>query len=97
MARFIFLNRRAGDFFGDWESIANDAVAILRAAAGRDPYDRSVSDLIGELSTRSEEFRVRWAAHNVKFHRAGVDRGAESRSCRRSPGRTLIPARSTRY
>ena len=72
MARFIFLNRRASDFFGDWESIANDAVAILRAAAGRDPYDRSLSDLIGELSTRSEEFRVRWAAHNVKFHRTGV-------------------------
>jgi transcriptional regulator with XRE-family HTH domain len=72
MARFIFLNRRAVDFFGDWESIANDAVAILRAAAGRDPYDRSLSDLIGELSTRSEEFRVRWAAHNVKFHRTGV-------------------------
>lgn len=72
MARFIFLNRRAADFFRDWASIANDAVAILRAAAGRDPYDRSLSDLIGELSTRSEEFRVRWAAHNVKFHRAGT-------------------------
>ena len=72
MARFLFLNRHAGDFFGDWESIANDAVAILRAAAGRDPYDRNLSDLIGELSTRSEEFRVRWAAHNVKFHRTGV-------------------------
>jgi transcriptional regulator with XRE-family HTH domain len=72
IGRFIFLNRRAGDFFGDWERIANDAVAILRAAAGRDPYDRDLSDLIGELSTRSEEFRVRWAAHNVKFHRTGV-------------------------
>lgn len=72
MARFLFLNQRAGDFFGDWERIANDAVAILRAAAGRDPYDRNLSDLIGELSTRSEEFRVRWAAHNVKFHRTGV-------------------------
>ena len=72
MARFLFLNQRAGDFFGDWERIANDSVAILRAAAGRDPYDRNLSDLIGELSTRSEEFRVRWAAHNVKFHRTGV-------------------------
>ena len=72
MARFVFLNRRAGDFFHDWASVANDSVAILRAAAGRDPYDRILSDLIGELSTRSEEFRVRWAAHNVKFHRTGV-------------------------
>jgi transcriptional regulator with XRE-family HTH domain len=72
MARFIFLNPRASEFFHDWERIANDAVAILRAEAGRDPYDKRLSDLIGELSTRSEEFRVRWAAHNVKFHRSGV-------------------------
>ncbi len=40
-------------------------VALLRAEAGRNPYDRALSDLIGELSTRSAEFRVRWAAHNV--------------------------------
>ena len=71
MARFIFLNPRATEFFDNWESIASDAVAILRAEAGRDPYDRRLSDLIGELSTRSDEFRVRWAAHNVKFHRTG--------------------------
>jgi transcriptional regulator with XRE-family HTH domain len=73
-ARFIFLNPRAREFFVDWESIAHDAVAILRAEAGRDPYDKRLSDLIGELSTRSEDFRVRWAAHNVKFHRTGVKR-----------------------
>ena len=72
MARFIFLNPRASEFFHNWESIANDAVAILRAEAGRDPYDKRLSDLIGELSTRSDEFRVRWAAHNVKFHRTGA-------------------------
>lgn len=71
-ARFIFLDPRATEFFVDWESIAHDAVAILRAEAGRDPFDRALSDLIGELSMRSEEFRVRWAAHNVKFHRTGV-------------------------
>jgi transcriptional regulator with XRE-family HTH domain len=72
MARFIFLSPGAADFFDDWEQIANDGVAILRAEAGRDPYDRRLSDLIGELSTRSNEFRVRWAAHNVKFHRTGT-------------------------
>ena len=72
VARFIFLNPRASDFFKDWERIANDAVAILRAEAGRDPYDKRLSDLIGELSTRSEAFRVAWAAHNVKFHRTGA-------------------------
>ena len=72
MARFIYLDTQASDFFADWQSTASDAVAILRAEAGRDPYERRLSDLIGELSTRSEEFRVRWAAHNVKFHRAGA-------------------------
>jgi hypothetical protein len=46
----------------------------LRSQAGRNPYDRSLQDLIGELSTRSEEFRVRWAAHNVRFHRTGSKR-----------------------
>jgi hypothetical protein len=72
MARFIFLNPKATEFFDCWEDIASDAVAILRAEAGRDPYDKRLSDLIGELSTRSDEFRVRWAAHNVKFHRTGT-------------------------
>ncbi len=52
--------------------MANDTVALLRAEAGRDPYDRGLSDLIGELSTRSHEFRVRWAAHHVRIHTTGV-------------------------
>jgi hypothetical protein len=73
-ARFAFLNPRAKEFFLDWDTIATDCVGILRAEAGRDPYDKRLSDLIGELSTRSEEFRVRWAAHNVKLHRTGVKR-----------------------
>ena len=71
-ARFIFLNPKAQDFYLDWDTIANDAVGILRAEAGRDPYDKRLSDLIGELSTRSDDFRVRWAAHPVKLHRTGV-------------------------
>ncbi|MDQ3895901.1 MAG: helix-turn-helix transcriptional regulator [Actinomycetota bacterium] len=73
-ARFVFLNPRARQFFLDWDTIASDCVGILRAEAGRDPYDKRLSDLIGELSTRSEEFRVRWADHNVKLHRTGVKR-----------------------
>jgi transcriptional regulator with XRE-family HTH domain len=71
-ARFIFLDPHATEFFGDWNKVANDTVALLRAEAGRDRYDRQLSDLIGELSTRSEEFRVRWAAHNVRIHTTGV-------------------------
>jgi transcriptional regulator with XRE-family HTH domain len=72
--RFVFLDPRATEFYVDWEGVASDIVALLRAEAGRDPYDRALSDLIGELSTRSQEFRVRWAAHNVRFHRTGVKR-----------------------
>jgi hypothetical protein len=44
----------------------------LFAEAGANPYDRPLLDLVGELSTRSDEFRVRWAAHNVRFHRTGT-------------------------
>ncbi len=73
-ARFLFLNPGAVEYFVEWEQTASDAVAILRSEAGRDPYERRLTDLIGELSTRSEEFRVRWAAHDVKFHRTGVKR-----------------------
>jgi hypothetical protein len=71
-ARFIFLDPHATEFFGDWNKVANDTVALLRAEAGRDPYHRGLSDLIGELSTRSEEFRVRWAARNVRIHTTDV-------------------------
>ena len=70
-ARYVFLNPRSRDFFVDWERAADDIVAMLRSEAGRNPYDKALSDLIGELSTRSETFRARWAAHDVRFHRTG--------------------------
>jgi hypothetical protein len=70
-ARFVFLNPRSQDFYADWERAASDMVAMLRSEAGRNPFERALSDLVGELSTRSEIFRTRWAAHNVKFHRTG--------------------------
>jgi MmyB-like transcription regulator ligand binding domain len=72
MARFIFLDSAAAEFYQDWDRVASDTVALLRAEAGRNPTDRALSDLIGELSTRSEVFRVRWADHNVRQHRSGV-------------------------
>jgi transcriptional regulator with XRE-family HTH domain len=72
LARFIFLDRRSTEFYRDWDGIAQAAVGSLRAEAGRDPYDRALSDLVGELSTRSQEFRVRWAAHDVKYYRSGM-------------------------
>jgi transcriptional regulator with XRE-family HTH domain len=71
-ARYVFLEPGARDFYVDWDRAAGDVVAILRYAAGRDPYDRDLSDLVGELSTQSDEFRTRWAAHDVRFHETGV-------------------------
>ena len=73
LARFTFLERdRAERFHPDWEQAADICVAILRAEAGRDPYDKQPQDLIGELSTRSEDFRTRWGAHNVRRHSTGL-------------------------
>jgi transcriptional regulator with XRE-family HTH domain len=72
IARFAFLDPRSRALWVDWEKAARDTVAILRAEAGRNPYDRALSDLVGQLSTRSEEFRVLWATHDVQFHRTGT-------------------------
>jgi homoaconitase/3-isopropylmalate dehydratase large subunit len=49
-------------------------VAILRTSAGRDPHDKGLHDLVGELSTRSEGFRRRWSSHNVRVHGTGTKR-----------------------
>jgi transcriptional regulator with XRE-family HTH domain len=73
-ARFTFLDPAAQDFYVDWERTAKDLVAHLRSEAGRNPYDRGLSDLVGELSTRSPEFRTWWAAHNVRYHQTGTKR-----------------------
>jgi transcriptional regulator with XRE-family HTH domain len=73
-ARFTFLDPAAQTFFVDWEKVAKDLVAALRSMAGRNPYDRALSDLVGELSTRSDAFRAWWAAHNVRYHQTGTKR-----------------------
>ncbi|KAB7759125.1 helix-turn-helix transcriptional regulator [Mycolicibacterium mucogenicum] len=71
-ARYTFLNGDAQRFYPDWDTAADTCVAILRTEAGRDPHDKALHDLVGELSTRSEEFRRRWSSHNVRLHGAGV-------------------------
>lgn len=68
LARFIFLQPQAHDFYDDWEVVARDLVGALRVEAGRHPHDKALSDLVGELSTRSQEFRIWWASHNVRRH-----------------------------
>ncbi|MFY0408902.1 helix-turn-helix domain-containing protein [Solicola sp. PLA-1-18] len=72
LARFMFLDERSRDFYVDWPTVARDSVSALRIEAGRSPYDRALSDLVGELSTRSEEFATWWAAHQVKLHRTAT-------------------------
>ncbi|MFJ3659593.1 helix-turn-helix transcriptional regulator [Streptomyces sp. NPDC090119] len=74
LARFNFLDPASRRFYPDWDTFADICVAILRTEAGRDPYDRDLHDLVGELSTRSEEFRSRWAAHDVRHHGTGTKR-----------------------
>ncbi|MFD3455694.1 helix-turn-helix domain-containing protein [Streptomyces sp. NPDC058691] len=71
LARFIYLDPAARAFLPEWDRAADDIAAMLRGEAGRNPYDKDLSDLIGELSTRSEIFRKRWADHNVRRHRTG--------------------------
>ncbi|WP_369394367.1 helix-turn-helix transcriptional regulator [Streptomyces sp. CG1] len=74
LARFNFLDPASRRFYPDWERFADMAVAILRTEAGRSPHDKDLHDLVGELSTRSEEFRTRWGAHNVRRHGTGTKR-----------------------
>ena len=71
IARFQFLDPSAHDYFPNWDYAANVTVALLRAEAGRDPHNKDLRELVGELSTLGEEFRSRWAAHNVRIHHAG--------------------------
>ncbi|MFI9389494.1 helix-turn-helix transcriptional regulator [Streptomyces bauhiniae] len=72
LARFNFLDPASRRFYPDWDAFADISVAVLRTEAGRDPYDRDLHDLVGELSTRSDEFRSRWAAHDVRHHGTGT-------------------------
>ena len=73
--RFVYLQPdEAREFFVDYDRIANDAAAMLRLEAGRNPHDPALIALVGELSTRSELFRQRWASHDVQFHRSGQKR-----------------------
>ncbi|OKK21908.1 XRE family transcriptional regulator [Streptomyces sp. CB00455] len=74
LARFNFLSPEARRFYPDWDLAADTCVAILRTEAGRDPHDKDLHDLVGELSTRSDAFRTRWGAHNVRHHGTGTKR-----------------------
>ncbi len=72
LARYLFLQPTSRDFYLGWEAVAKDCVASLRVEAGKHPHDKTLTDLIGELVTRSEEFAAWWASHNVKLHRTAT-------------------------
>ncbi|MFF4836666.1 helix-turn-helix transcriptional regulator [Streptomyces sp. NPDC001315] len=71
IARFQFLDPTSRGFFPDWEEAVNTTVSLLRTEAGRAPHDSELTGLIGQLVTRSEEFRTAWARHDVRLHHAG--------------------------
>ena len=72
LPRFVFLDPRARTFYRKWSGIAEATAGSLRAEAARDPYDRDLTDLIGELSTRSDDFRRMWATNDVTAYRSGT-------------------------
>ncbi|MFE2544990.1 helix-turn-helix transcriptional regulator [Actinacidiphila glaucinigra] len=74
VARFAFLSPEARRFYVDWERMARFAVGALRVEAGRHPHDRELTNLIGELSTRSDSFRVLWGSHDVHVFRESTKR-----------------------
>ncbi len=99
-ARYTFLAEDSNRFYPDWNTAADTCVAILRTEAGRDPHDRRMHDLVGELSTRSEDFRRRWSRHDVRLHGSGskqfhhstvgeLDLAYESMDLLSEPGLTL--------
>ena len=73
-ARYLFLDPRAADFYPDWPAIAATTVAMLRSEAGRNPHDRALNELVGELTTRSGLFAALWAGHDVRIHTTGTKR-----------------------
>jgi hypothetical protein len=102
LARYAFLDRPHADrFYPNWDLAADATVAVLRAEAGRNPYDKGLHDLIGELSTRSTEFRTKWGSHDVRRHSTGrkhfihplvgeVDLVFEAAELREDPGLNLM-------
>lgn len=100
LARFAFLDSASHRLYPDWDHMADITVANLRTAAGQDPHDKALQDLVGELSTRSDEFRRRWGSHNVRTHAGGtkhyhhhivgdLDLAYESMDLRSEPGLSM--------
>jgi len=72
-ARFVFLDERSVELYPDWDKAATDTVAALRAEAGRNPTDRRLNELLGQLA-HNDRFSALWASHNVRWHTSGTKR-----------------------
>lgn len=70
-ARYHFLDPGSREFFVDWEGGAAATVTLLRAEAGREPYDIALRELIGELSTVSGQFSAYWGSHDILIRHEG--------------------------
>jgi transcriptional regulator with XRE-family HTH domain len=73
-ARYLFLDPRSHSFYPDWDTVARESVSAMRLLAGHDPSDRQLAALVGELATRSTEFRTWWGSHTVRTHSTGTKR-----------------------
>jgi hypothetical protein len=71
-ALWLFLDPRAHEFHRDFDAAKHNVVALLHAATAKDPYDQGLIDVIGRLSTQSEEFRNYWASHDIFRYRRGA-------------------------
>lgn len=71
-AHYLFLDSRARRFHRDFATAKHNVVALLHAATAEDPYDRELIDVVGTLSTQSEEFRDLWASHDIFRYRSGA-------------------------
>lgn len=73
IARWTFLDPRSTEAYPGWATVAREIVHTLRASAAVQPGDTRLTQLLGELSARSEEFATWWAENRV-FERS---RGAK--------------------
>lgn len=99
--RMVFLDPEARNIFPDWPKIAAETVAGLRVSAGTDLDDPRLTELVGELSLKSEDFRRLWAEHEVRAKTAGQKRfthplvgelalSYETFTVNGAPGQTLV-------
>ncbi|MFC9425331.1 helix-turn-helix transcriptional regulator [Streptomyces sp. NPDC056987] len=72
LTRMLFLDEQYRELYTNWNEEAQMAVASLRLVAGRHPHDRSLAEIVGQLTMNCPEFSARWARHPVRTCTSGV-------------------------